>query len=162
MSLPPSQGYYVTDRIDLVPPPPPHPHHQHPPHSQLHHRGPYPMPGPSNHGQHGSPSGASPGSSYSHSQSGAPSGPPPGNSYNHAPSGNPNQQSSGNSYQPSGPQNHGPPSGAQNHGPPSGSQGSMPYDEWQVTPPSPPGASKIVNRPPNPYKDQFKPSYVSI
>lgn len=38
----------------------------------------------------------------------------------------------------------------------------MPYDEWQATPPPPPGAGKIVNRPPNPYKDQFKPSYVSI
>ncbi|KAL4720167.1 hypothetical protein ACJJTC_019493 [Scirpophaga incertulas] len=33
------------------------------------------------------------------------------------------------------------------------------YDEGQETPPTPPSAGKIVNRPPNPYKDKFKPSY---
>ncbi|CAB3227596.1 unnamed protein product [Arctia plantaginis] len=36
--------------------------------------------------------------------------------------------------------------------------GGRPYDEWQQTPPPTPGAGKIVNRPPNPYKDKFKPS----
>lgn len=172
MSLAPSQGYYVTDRIDLVPPPPPRPQ------SQIMHRGPYPMPG---HGHHAGPPSAQPGpptNSYSHSQSAAPSG----NSYNTIPA-NPNSQQYGNSYQPSSPQSHGPPSsanhgpssvgsnhgpplGGSNHGPPPGSQGpqgAMSYDEWQATPPPPPppGAGKIINRPPNPYKDQFKPSYVS-
>ncbi|XP_063393865.1 uncharacterized protein LOC134679009 [Cydia fagiglandana] len=37
--------------------------------------------------------------------------------------------------------------------------GSRPYEEWAATPPPPPGPGKIVNRPPNPYKDKFKPSY---
>ncbi|KAI8430441.1 hypothetical protein MSG28_000716 [Choristoneura fumiferana] len=36
-----------------------------------------------------------------------------------------------------------------------------PYEEWAPAPPVPPGPGKIVNRPPNPYKDKFKPSYVS-
>ncbi|PZC76488.1 hypothetical protein B5X24_HaOG204508 [Helicoverpa armigera] len=35
--------------------------------------------------------------------------------------------------------------------------GARPYDEWQHAPPLHSG--KIVNRPPNPYKDKFKPSY---
>lgn len=35
---------------------------------------------------------------------------------------------------------------------------ARPYDEWQHAPPA---VSKIVNRPPNPYKDKFKPSHVS-
>ncbi|XP_063828431.1 ATP-dependent RNA helicase ddx46-like [Ostrinia nubilalis] len=34
-----------------------------------------------------------------------------------------------------------------------------PYDEWQAAPPAPGPDGKIVNRPPNPYKDKFKPSY---
>ncbi|KAJ0181503.1 hypothetical protein K1T71_003588 [Dendrolimus kikuchii] len=33
------------------------------------------------------------------------------------------------------------------------------YEEWQASPPPPPNAGKIVNRPPNPYKDKFKPSF---
>ncbi|XP_022820824.1 uncharacterized protein LOC111352503 isoform X2 [Spodoptera litura] len=37
--------------------------------------------------------------------------------------------------------------------------GARPYDEWQHSPPLPPNTGKIVNRPPNPYKDKFKPSY---
>ncbi|KAF9415360.1 hypothetical protein HW555_006950 [Spodoptera exigua] len=37
--------------------------------------------------------------------------------------------------------------------------GARPYDEWQHSPPLPPTTGKIVNRPPNPYKDKFKPSY---
>lgn len=156
MSLPPSQGYYVTDRVDLVPPPPPRPH------SQMQHRGPYPLPGHSAHGHHAGPASAQagpPGNSYGQSQA----GPPPGNSYNYAPSGNPTGPQTGTSYQQSGPQSHGPPPGGPSRGPPGsqGPQGAMPYDEWQATPPPPPGAGKIVNRPPNPYKDQFKPSYVS-
>lgn len=37
-----------------------------------------------------------------------------------------------------------------------------PYDEWpRMTPPPPPHPGKIVNRPPNPYKDKVKPGYVS-
>ncbi|XP_053600999.1 uncharacterized protein LOC128669850 [Plodia interpunctella] len=72
MSLPPTKGYYVTDRMD---PPPHHPHGAH-----SHHLHP-----------------------------------------------------------------HAPPKAAY-------------YEEWQASPP-PPGAGKIVNRPPNPYKDQFRPSY---
>ncbi|KAJ8733594.1 hypothetical protein PYW07_014145 [Mythimna separata] len=36
--------------------------------------------------------------------------------------------------------------------------GGRPYDEWQHSPPLPPTTGKIVNRPPNPYKDKFKPS----
>lgn len=41
--------------------------------------------------------------------------------------------------------------------------GGRPYDEWQYSPLQPPNTGKIVNRPPNPYKDKFKPSpaYVS-
>lgn len=35
------------------------------------------------------------------------------------------------------------------------------YDEWQASPPPPPSGGKIVNKPPNPYKDKFRPSYVS-
>ncbi|KAM3957101.1 uncharacterized protein ACR2FA_008891 [Aphomia sociella] len=34
------------------------------------------------------------------------------------------------------------------------------YEEWQESPPPPPpSGGKIVNRPPNPHKDMFKPSY---
>lgn len=41
--------------------------------------------------------------------------------------------------------------------PPHASQG---YKEWEAH--SPPGVSKIVNRPPSPYKDKYKPNYVSV
>lgn len=34
------------------------------------------------------------------------------------------------------------------------------YKEWETY--TPPGVSKIVNRPPKPYQDKYKPSYVSI
>ncbi|KAL0849688.1 hypothetical protein ABMA28_011654 [Loxostege sticticalis] len=82
MSLPPTKGYYVSDRIDLMPPPPPPPSYQQGPHAA--------------HPSHR---------------------PPPPSGYS-------------------------------------------PYDEWQASPPPPPPAGgKIVNRPPNPYKDKFKPSY---
>lgn len=91
MALPPAKGYYVTDRIDLVPPPPPH---LQPP--MGHHQ-----PGPSPHAPHG----------------------------------------------------HHPHPGPQAGSPPRG------YEEWQSSPPSPPNTGKIVNRPPKPYKDKFKPSY---
>ncbi|XP_031770030.2 uncharacterized protein LOC113522431 [Galleria mellonella] len=33
------------------------------------------------------------------------------------------------------------------------------YEEWQESPPPPPAGGKIVNRPTNPHKDMFKPSY---
>ncbi|XP_059055898.1 uncharacterized protein LOC131849792 [Achroia grisella] len=33
------------------------------------------------------------------------------------------------------------------------------YEEWQATPPPSPAGGKILNRPPNPHKDMFKPSY---
>lgn len=60
------------------------------------------------------------------------------------------------------PPHHGKQPNHPNHPPPPGA-GGRPYDEWQHAPPLPPTTGKIVNRPPNPYKDKFKPSpsYVS-
>ncbi|XP_072935498.1 uncharacterized protein [Epargyreus clarus] len=43
------------------------------------------------------------------------------------------------------------------HGPPRAGHVPQNYNEWEASPP--PATSKIVNRPPNPYKDKFKPSY---
>ncbi|RVE55345.1 hypothetical protein evm_000243 [Chilo suppressalis] len=120
MALPPTKGYYVTDRIDgpLTPPPPP-PSHGHSvpygPPATMHGPPPY---GPNSHGTNG------PHPGYGQ---GAPQG-------SHAP--------------------HGPP-----QHPPQPAPGYAQYDEWKATPPPPPGAGKIVNRPTNPYKDKFKPSY---
>lgn len=45
---------------------------------------------------------------------------------------------------------------------PSGPPPRSPYDEWPVmTPPTPPTPGKIVNRPPNPYKDKYPSKPVS-
>ncbi|KAL4721065.1 hypothetical protein ACJJTC_001081 [Scirpophaga incertulas] len=107
MALPPTKGYYVSERIDatLMPPPP--------------HR---PFSG-----------------SYGFQASHGLPGPHPGGSY--GPQAHTQLKPQSRPYETSSP------------------VGYSQYDEWQETPPTPPSAGKIVNRPPNPYKDKFKPSY---
>ncbi|XP_075979685.1 uncharacterized protein LOC142978926 [Anticarsia gemmatalis] len=67
MALPPSKGYYVSDRMDLAPPPPP-PHHGGPP--PPHHGGPPP---PHHHGKLPPPPGGRPYDEWQHTPP-----PPPG------------------------------------------------------------------------------------
>ncbi|CAG9782649.1 unnamed protein product [Diatraea saccharalis] len=114
MALPPTTGYYVTERIDgpLSPPPPPP------------------------HGPSGGPYGPA-AAIHGPQPYGPATGPQPGHGYLTA----------------QGP--HAAPHGPAQYPASSYSQ----YEEWKATPPPPPGAGKIVNRPPNPYKDKFKPSY---
>ncbi|XP_045456797.1 uncharacterized protein LOC123666809 [Melitaea cinxia] len=142
MVLPPAKGYYVTERIDtpyLSPPPPPQTSHT--PSSGYytsHNQDPIPIHDsymPQNQGY------------VPPSQSNTPF------NQSHMPSnqGHPNQsQFSHKKGLP-------PPKKSQPYSNGPSLPAPQSYKEWEVN--SPPGAGKIVNKPPNPYKDKVKPNY---
>ncbi|CAH2099385.1 unnamed protein product [Euphydryas editha] len=165
MVLPPAKGYYVTERIDtpyLSPPPPPQMSHT--PSSEYTSQNQWSIPVndsymPQNQGYvPPNQSNIPPNQNYI----------PPNQGYVPPNQSNipPNQ-----SYMPQN-QGHIPPNQSQfahkkglpppkkshqtqNNGPSLLTPQS--YKEWEVN--SPPGAGKIVNKPPNPYKDKVKPNY---
>lgn len=143
MALPPSKGYYVTERIDtpyLTPPPPPPILHFTPMHySPNQNNKTYTL----NPDQKISKLGLAP------NQNLKPNKPISQNeklSLNSQEVNTVNQgrisQYPGQVYQGYGNSPHG-------------------YKEWETPQYTPPGVSKIVNRPPKPHQDKYKPSYVS-
>lgn len=144
MVLPPAKGYYVTERIDtpyLLPPPPPQTSHS--PSSGYytsHNQEPIPINDsylPQNQGY------GPTAQSYT----------PPNQSHM------PSNQGHSNQSQFSHKKGLPPPKKSQPHNNGPSLPAPQSYKEWEVN--SPPGAGKIVNKPPNPYKDKVKPNYVS-